>query len=552
MKRFAVMLFMVPAAAMAVTPVNGGPVVGGTTVTINNSPGDQTLPHVSGDIAAYTDVADNRIHYYDFNSAMDSFIPPGDSVSDTLSDVSGSRVSFTREEPSGSFEVAVFDTATTITTVIAPAMMGAPPNLRLGSALGGNTLAYVDFGTGTGAGDIFAVALPSGSPVLVSGSPLQEQNPNVSPAGTAIVWEQCPTSSNCDVMKSISTGGVWSAPEAVVNSAVNEENPDTDGTNVVYDSDRGGATGRDVFIHPLSGAAAEVQLELAGSQLNPSISAGVIGFESTVPPSTTADIYVYVIATNTLYQVTNTPTVNESLNDLSVLADGRVRIVWAADDGAGGTQNIYGITFKLPSSGSTCQNRSETLDASRTSPMTMWSDAHEAFSTPFSFMLPASIGVTSGNAGNKHLTLSWTTDCGVQQKCHYRGALGGSQYAFDDCEGPATGGLHAGSTVIVRDLRLHVDDAAQSSHITAVSVTLAEACAQPVACTPHDDDHHDGLGCSHDRAGDIGHDDLELTAPQPTPMGCSAAGSMIPMAIAALLLLLVPRPARAKAPRRGR
>jgi len=347
--RFACILSLVPVAGMAITPLNGGFVSTGTPVTINNAPGDQTLPHVSGNLAAYTDVADGHIHYYDFTTGIDAFIPPNGSLGDTLSDVSGTRVAFTRQTPTSDFEIGVFDVTSGTTTLLDP----HPGNLRLGSALGGNTLAYVDFGTGTGSGDIFAVALPDGVPVLVSGSPLQEQNPNVSPAGDVIVWEQCPTPANCDVMVSTLAGGIWSAPTTVVNSAFNEENPDTDGVNVVYDTDRGAGTGQDIFIHPLSGSDAETELELAGTQVNPSISGGVIGFESTVPPSLTADIYIYVIATNTLYQVTNTPGINESLNDISVLPDGQVRIVWAADDGGAGTQNIYASTFTVPLSNPT-------------------------------------------------------------------------------------------------------------------------------------------------------------------------------------------------------
>jgi hypothetical protein len=57
---------------------------------------------------------------------------------------------------------------------------------------------------------------------------------------------------------------------------------------------------------------------------------------------------VYVIATNTLFRVTNTPTVDESLNDVSVLPNGNVRVVWAADDDVGGNHNVYGRTFSLP------------------------------------------------------------------------------------------------------------------------------------------------------------------------------------------------------------
>lgn len=345
---FAYLLGLVPVAGMAITPLNGGLVSGATQVTINNSDGDQTLPHVSGNLAAYTDVADGHIHYYDFTTGVDAFVPPDGSLGDTLSDVNGTRVAFTRQTPTNDFEAGIFDVTSLTTTLIDP----HPGDLRLGSVLGGNTLVYVDFGTGTGSGDIFAVALPSGTPVLVSGSPLQEQNPNVSPAGDVIVWEQCPTPSNCDVMMSTLAGGVWSAPTAVVNTSFSEENPDTDGVNVVYDADRGAATGQDVFIHPLTGGA-EIELELPGTQVNPSISSGVIGFESTVPPATTADIYVYVIATNTMYQVTNTPSVNESLNDISVLPSGQVRVVWAADDGMSSTQNIYATTFTVPLSNPT-------------------------------------------------------------------------------------------------------------------------------------------------------------------------------------------------------
>src|SRR5213593_4867924 len=40
--------------ALAVTPANGG-AVGGTTIGVDTSPGEQIDPHVSGNLAAYTD-----------------------------------------------------------------------------------------------------------------------------------------------------------------------------------------------------------------------------------------------------------------------------------------------------------------------------------------------------------------------------------------------------------------------------------------------------------------------------------------------------------------
>ena len=182
----------------------------------------------------------------------------------------------------------------------------------------------------------------------VSLSPFQEQNPNLSPDGSAIVWEQCPTPANCNVMKAVRTGQGWTV-SSVADTPFNEENPDTDGTWVVYDADRNGGTGQDIFIQPLAGGP-EIQLAIPGSQVNPSISKGVVGFESTAPGELTADLYLYVIATNTLYRVTSTSGVNESLNDVSVLGNGDVRIVWAADDGLGTTQNIYGATISLAAS----------------------------------------------------------------------------------------------------------------------------------------------------------------------------------------------------------
>src|SRR4051812_22743149 len=81
-------------------------------VTINSGPGDQTQPHVSNDLAAYTDVADAQIHYFRFSTSTDFIIPAGTSVSDTLSDVDGNRICFTTQTPANNFELSVFDVVT--------------------------------------------------------------------------------------------------------------------------------------------------------------------------------------------------------------------------------------------------------------------------------------------------------------------------------------------------------------------------------------------------------------------------------------------------------
>lgn len=111
------------------------------------------------------------------------------------------------------------------------------------------------------------------------------------------------------------SGAGWGAGETIVDTPFNEENPDTDGVSVVYDADRG--TGPDIYFQPLSGGT-ETQLQLAGQQVNPYISSGVIAFESRATDGDPADIYVYVMATNTLLQVTNSPTVDDTLKDVTV------------------------------------------------------------------------------------------------------------------------------------------------------------------------------------------------------------------------------------------
>src|SRR3989304_6841035 len=89
------MLFPLPLAAVAqgIEPVTGVPPIL-VPVTVNAGAGDQYDPHVSGDWAAYT--SDNSIRYYRFSTAADAAIPMGGSARDLLSDISGSKIVFSR------------------------------------------------------------------------------------------------------------------------------------------------------------------------------------------------------------------------------------------------------------------------------------------------------------------------------------------------------------------------------------------------------------------------------------------------------------------------
>src|SRR5687768_3622234 len=82
-----------PAAAQVIVPGTSA-IPAMVPVTINNSVGDQYDPHVSGDWVVYT--SDLSIRYYNFVTGVDAAIPPGASQRDLLSDVSGSKIVFSR------------------------------------------------------------------------------------------------------------------------------------------------------------------------------------------------------------------------------------------------------------------------------------------------------------------------------------------------------------------------------------------------------------------------------------------------------------------------
>lgn len=345
----AAVALVVPALCAAITPLNGG-IVGGTITVVDNGPGDQTDPHVSGNVAVYNDFAagSGRIRVFDFLSGTGFAIPvvvPGDA--DTLADVNGRYVSFSRQSASRN-AVMVYDLVAGTTVEIAP-LAGSR---RFASAIGGNTVAFVEQYVGIGGtsggsdilvGDITAPLVP---PVNVSASALEiNGNPSVSPTGNVVLWEYCDaTYTNCGVKKAVYSGGAWGPAQMVSDMSLN---PDTDGTTIVYDSYRPSATGQDIYFRPLSGGP-EVQLQLAGEQRNPNVSQGVIAFESRLTTFAPTDIYLYVIATNTLYRVTDTPMVDEVLNDVSVLPDGRVRVVWASNSDPDGRDSVFARTFSVP------------------------------------------------------------------------------------------------------------------------------------------------------------------------------------------------------------
>jgi hypothetical protein len=331
------------AAQTTVVPVNGTPLML-TPVTINAGPGDQNDPHVSGDWASYA--SDTTIRYYNFGTSSDAEIPPGPSARDLLSDVSGGKIVFSRVIPGSPPKTAVmvFDAASPADPLIE--IDPAPGTVRLGSAIGGNTVAYIDFVLDPG-GDLVIHDLITFASTRITYGGSYNQSPSVSPDGNFVTWEHCAASfSNCDVWLAVKSGSAWSASAVTESLGIADANPDTNGSLVVYDSYR--SPDSHIFWSPVEGGA-EVQLEMPGWQANPNLAGNFIAFESSVTLSGAgADIFVYDIAGNRLYQITNTEFVREQLNDITQLPDGRLRVVWASDEDGQSSRNVYAATFSLP------------------------------------------------------------------------------------------------------------------------------------------------------------------------------------------------------------
>ncbi len=323
-----------PAPLLAATPIDGGAITI-LPVTINATAGDQFDPHVSGDLVSYT--AGTRIRYYDFGTGNDYELLAPAGSQDLLSDVSNGRIAFSRVETSGQIPVEVFDLGSNKTAEVD---LQANP-LQLSPGFGGDTVAFIDQAASP-EGELVISRL-AGSTTQITTDTRVDQSPQVSPNGNVVVYESCGT--DCDIHQAVWGGSSWSGA-ALTTTTDQEHNPDTDGTTVVYDAVRAGQ--RDICWQPVGGGT-EQCLSLPGDQRDPSVAAGVVLFESVAVGDSTADLFAYEIATNRMFRITSTAGVDESLNDITRLTDGRYRIVWSS--GTEPDRDVYGATFTLPPAG---------------------------------------------------------------------------------------------------------------------------------------------------------------------------------------------------------
>jgi hypothetical protein len=312
----------------------------GTFVPVNNSQGDQTNPHVDRDRVSYTNddfAGHSLIHLFDFSTGTDSVIP-GNGL-DRLSDVSGTRIAFSEINTAlGVDQVVLFDTSTQTRTVL-PGLWCSNP------ALGANVIAFEDRKssfTNQGEIDVYGPSIDYVN--QLTNDTLFDKNPALSATGQTLVWEKCQTDgAGCDIYWGYQASAPVGYATGLLTGVGENHRPDTNDGVVVYTSTRDGET--DIYYQTLANTP-EMHIAIPGEQRDVRISGNLIVFESQTP--TGYDVFVYDLRTGRLYQVTNTPSVDESLSDISV-RNGVGRIVYAVAGGFGDF-DVYAFTFQVPGS----------------------------------------------------------------------------------------------------------------------------------------------------------------------------------------------------------
>ncbi|WP_205520332.1 TolB family protein [Pyxidicoccus caerfyrddinensis] len=344
LRTLALVSSLLPALSPALAQMEARPITG-TPKVVNAGPGDQTDPHVSGPLVAYTNEVrgTSEIRYHDLTTEQDAAIP-NNGAFDFVSDVSGGTVVFTRVGSSSS--IYTFDVVSPGSTPVELAPQQG--SSRRAAVIGGRTVAWQDFGfTGnTLQPEIAAFNLDTGVLTRLTQDTLQDRTPAVAPDGKTVVWAKCDAQGQaCNIWEARWNGDDFTT-QALTGAEGEESQPDTNGEVVVYASTRivDGVSDRDIYWKPVGGGT-EQRLALPGLDANPSISGSLVAFERKAPEKSDFDIVLYDLKSQTLYVLTS-GSENENLNDLSMTEDGTVRVVWTSP--ANGDFNVHAFTFQLP------------------------------------------------------------------------------------------------------------------------------------------------------------------------------------------------------------
>jgi TolB protein len=312
-------LLLLPTAAAAVVPADGGSLPGAET-RISTSIGDEYDPALSGNLISYTSYrgVDTDMWYYDLASGLETQVTSAVGNQE-LSDVRDGLIVYTDLE---TLDIMLYDPATALTTNLTPERP-----VSINPCIGDGIVAWEDVSQGSQ--EIFARHLATGELRQASNSPCCVDAKPASD-GETIVWESC--SGTCAVRAyDWATGTTKTLASA---TDCDFRRPDVSGETVVFDGLVSGD--RDIYAYDLASDTL-TRLELFGVQVNANVSGDHVCFEDLSVGI--SHCWVWDLTNDTVYRATTGPG-GQFLNDI----EGN-RIVYGDD--RDGQLDIYTYEFDL-------------------------------------------------------------------------------------------------------------------------------------------------------------------------------------------------------------
>ncbi len=330
-----------------------------TTVAAPTAGVNMNDPHISGNLACYTQINNDAftVQYFNLATGAGTQVPNPNTAQnmDFLCDVRGSVITFTRVTDATQACAAICTEIWTFDTSVSggqPVQLTPDTIYAQESRIGDQTIIWQqNNSTVVGAYDIIAYNRSTGASQQLDPSPITgtvNQELNISPNGTVAVWVNCPVgdSVDCNIWEATLANGSWTAQQ--LTSSGTSSHPATDGNIVTWSCLCSGV--QSVYWQPVGGGTEEI-LNAGGSELNPSASSGYIAFDWLLAGGSNLNLAVYNASNNDLYDVTSDLVAaglyaagqDANLPDISV-TNGQLTAVWQV--GVPGT-TIYAYSFNI-------------------------------------------------------------------------------------------------------------------------------------------------------------------------------------------------------------
>jgi hypothetical protein len=342
-----------PTAAVEVEPV-----------LTAGGPGNQTDPHLSGELLVYIERigTGSTVRWHDLSDDSSGTVDNA-GHHDALPDVSGSLVVFRRVSIDGSgagrpimlVDLAAPEPGAVELAPLAGARRSQPD-------IGGTTVAFEQLaGPSSNQSDICvadATAPAAAATCLTTdGAAAFNRDPAVSPDGSVVAFTKClTTGTQCTVWASRrAPDGSWGEPVRISHEGGREVGqPRTDGATVVYTDfplTWPTSTGPDIDLWTVGvdGAGYE-RLPIddpSSNELYGEVHGDLVTFERESYPDLAGDLWAYDRSRGVFYQLTDTDT-DERLHDSSPVGPAELLVAWAEDDGELGSSDIRVVRVHLP------------------------------------------------------------------------------------------------------------------------------------------------------------------------------------------------------------